>query len=161
MLKIFMCRMNPKIHYTKSVLSCTLVHLHEQCVWIWYLIRAAFVRSLKRFTSRYGISKIFISDNATCFAGSELSKFVQMMGSEWRFILEVSPWWGGFWERLIQSAKRCLRKCLGKTKLSYEELHTVLAEVECVLNSRPLCYIYSDSVDKGITPSHLSLGRRC
>ena len=83
-----------------------------------------------------------------------------MMDSEWRFILEVSPWWGGFWERLIQGAKRCLRKCLGKTKLSYEELLIVLAEVECVLNSRPLCCIYGDSVDEVITPSHLLLGRR-
>ena len=121
---------------------------------------AAFIRSLKRFTSRYGISKLFISDNATCFAGAELTEFVQMMGSEWRFILEVSPWWGGFWERLIRTAKCCLRKCLGKAKLSYEELLTVLSEVECVLNSRPLCYIYSDSVDEVITPSHLLFGRR-
>ena len=44
--------------------------------------------------------------------------------------------------------------------LTYEELLTVLVEIECVLNSRPLCYIYDDSVDDVITPSHLLFGRR-
>ena len=66
---------------------------------------------------------------------------------------------GAFWERLVQSTKRCLRKSLGKSMLTYEELLTVLVEIECVLNSRPLCYIYNDSVDDVITPSHL-FGRR-
>ena len=78
-----------------------------------------------------------------------------MKGSEWRYILEVSPWWGGSGERLIQSAKRCLRKCLGKAKLAYEELLVVLTEVECF--SAFMLYIYIYEV---ITPSHLLLGRR-
>ena len=120
----------------------------------------AFVRSLRRFIRRYGISKIYISDNATCFTGPELTTFIQQMNSEWKFILEASPWWGGFWERLVQSSKRCLRKILGKARLTYEELLTVIAEVECVLNSRPLCRIYNDNTDDVITPSHLLFGRR-
>ena len=118
----------------------------------------AFVRCLKRFIGRYGVAKLFISDNATCFVGPELTSFVQQINAEWKFILEASPWWGGFWERLVQSTKRCLRKSLGKSMLTYEELLTVLVEIECVLNSRP--YIYDDSVDDVITPSHLLFGRR-
>ena len=27
-------------------------------------------------------------------------------------------------------------------------------------NSRPLCYVYNDSIEEAITPSHLLLGRR-
>ena len=38
-----------------------------------------------------------------------------------------------------------------------DELATVLAEVEAVLNSRPL---YSDDVEEPLTPSHLIIGRR-
>ena len=29
---------------------------------------------------------------------------------EWRFNLERAPWWGGFFERMVGSVKRCLRK---------------------------------------------------
>ena len=120
----------------------------------------AFVRSLKRFVNRHGLSKLYVSDNATCFSGPELSSFLLNVESEWDFILSSSPWWGGYWERLVQSSKRCLRKILGRAKLTYEELLTVLAEVEGVLNSRPLCHIYDDSVDDVLTPSHLIFGRR-
>ena len=120
----------------------------------------AFVRSLKRFIGRRGISKLYISDNAGCFIGPELNTFLQQIHADWKFILQASPWWGGFWERLVQSVKRCLRKTLGKSKLNYEELYTVIVEIESVLNSRPLCYIYDDEIDDVITPSHLMHGRR-
>ena len=67
----------------------------------------AFVRSLKRFVNRYGLSKLYVSDNATCFTGPELSSFLLEVESEWDFILSSSPWWGGYWERLVQSIQRC------------------------------------------------------
>ena len=37
---------------------------------------------------------------------------------------------------------------------------TILVEVEGVLNSRPLTYVYSEGTDEPLTPSHLLLGRR-
>ena len=61
---------------------------------------------------------------------------------------------------LKKSTKRCLKKTLGKACLTYEELLTVLTEVECVLNSRPLSYLYPDDLEEPLTPSHLSSGRR-
>ena len=39
----------------------------------------------------------------------------------------------------------------------YEELLTVICEIESVINSRPLCYVYDDSIEEVITPSHLLL----
>ena len=33
---------------------------------------------------------------------------------EWQFNLERAPWWGGIFERMVKSAKRCLRKSVGK-----------------------------------------------
>jgi len=52
------------------------------------------------------------------------------------------------------------KKTLGKARLTYEELLTVLIEVECILNSRPLTYLYPDDLEEPLTPSHLSNGRR-
>ena len=66
---------------------------------------------------------------------------------------------GGFFERMIQNAKRCLRKTLRNAKLDYDELHTLLVEVEGTLHSRPLTYVSSDDVEGPLTPFHLIYGR--
>lgn len=118
------------------------------------------VNSLRRFISRRGKPKFFISDNARCFVGPELKRFLRDRNIEWQFILSKSPWMGGFWERMVQSVKRPLRKILRRTTISYDELLTVLAEIECVINCRPLCYMYSDDINEVLTPSHLMIGRR-
>ena len=73
--------------------------------------------------------------------------------------MEKSPWWGGFYERMVRSVKRCLKKVLRNARLTYEELLTLLIRVEGVLNSRPLTYVYPDQ-DEPLTPSHLVLGKR-
>ena len=40
--------------------------------------------------------------------------------------------------------KRCLRKAIGKARMDYDELVTVLVEVEATLNSRPISYLSSE-----------------
>ena len=67
---------------------------------------------------------------------------------------------GGCWERLVASVKRTLRAVIGSQHVTDEVLTTVLAEVEFVLNSRPLIYVSSDAGDPAaLTPNHLLLGR--
>ena len=61
---------------------------------------------------------------------------------------------------MVRSMKRCLKKTIGGSKLTYEELMTVTVEVEMILNSRPLSYVSSEDVDEPLTPSHLLHGRR-
>ena len=56
--------------------------------------------------------------------------------------------------------KSCVKKTLGRSKLLFDELTTSLVEVEAVLNSRPLTYLYSDDVEEPVTPSHLVIGWR-
>jgi len=37
---------------------------------------------------------------------------------KWIFNLEKAPWWGGFFEQMIQSVKRYPKKSIGKVRLS-------------------------------------------
>ena len=112
-----------------------------------------------------------ISDNAKTFKSAaatlhttlqspEIRKYFSQLYIEWKFNLEKAPWWGGIFERMIRSAKRCLRKAIGKTSLTYDELLTLVTEVEAVLNSRPLTYVSSEDTDEPLTPSHLLVGYR-
>ena len=61
---------------------------------------------------------------------------------------------------MIRIVKSTLRKVLGQARLNYEELYTILTEVEMTINSRPLTYIYESDSFETITPSHLVIGRR-
>jgi len=135
------------------------------------LTTEAFLQNFRRFTARRGIPKLVISDNAKTFksASKRLSRLLDipevqnhllLHNVKWSFILEKAPWWGGFYERMIKSMKRCLKKTLGNASITYEELSTVLIEVEAVLNSRPLSYVSCDDLEEPLTPSHLIYGRR-
>ena len=130
-----------------------------------------FLRSFKRFTSRRGIPIQMVSDNGKTFVSAaqiidnvlmspEVQQHFAGMKVKWIFNLEKAPWWGGFFERMVQSMKRCLKKAIGKAKLTYDELLTVLTEVEAIINSRPLTYFSSEDLEEPLTPSHLLTGHR-
>ena len=51
---------------------------------------------------------------------------------------------GGFWECLIGLTKTTLKKILGRTHAILEGLHTIVVEVEVLLNDRPISYASSD-----------------
>lgn len=82
------------------------------------------------------------------------------MHIEWRFNLERAPWWGGFFEIMVGSVKRCLRKVLSNSRVTSDELLTILVQIEGTINSRPLTYEYNESDTETLTPSHLIFGRR-
>ncbi|PFX23174.1 hypothetical protein AWC38_SpisGene12260 [Stylophora pistillata] len=81
-------------------------------------------------------------------------------GVKWIFNLESTPWWGSYFERLVQSVKRCLKKILKDAKVTSEELQTVLVEIGATLNSRPLTFVSSGEIEEPLTPYHLFCGRR-
>ena len=81
-------------------------------------------------------------------------------GIEWHFLPPYAPHMGGVWERLVRSVKTTLMALVTDRLLTDEELLSYLAEVEKVLNDRPLTKMGSDPKDDvPITPSDLLLLR--
>ena len=118
-----------------------------------------FINSIKKFTARRGCPKNIVSDKGKVFTSQKNQSFCAEQGITWKFNLDGAPWWGGFWERLVGMVKSCLKKSIGREKLSFTELLTVLFEVENVLNNRPLCFVYDDDVSDILTPNCLLYGR--
>ena len=118
----------------------------------------SFLRGFRRFTARRGVPDLIVSDNAKTFRSTEVARYMLQCGITQRFILPASPWWGGFYERLVKSVKTSLKKILGKSLISFEELQTVLCDVETVINTRPLVYHSEEDLDEVLTPSHLMYG---
>ena len=135
------------------------------------LTTEAFLRCLKRFIARRGLPSRMLSDNGRTFEAAatqikaivshpEVKSYLAGIGVQWTFNLPKAPWWGGVFERMVKAMKRCLRKSLGRARLTLDELTTALVEVEAVLNSRPLTYVSTDDFEVPLTPSHLLVGRR-
>ncbi|XP_015750618.1 PREDICTED: uncharacterized protein LOC107330533 [Acropora digitifera] len=95
--------------------------------------------AFRRFTSRRGLPVTLLSDNARRFKSASKDMYIVMIsrakevthytpnnGVTWKFIVERAAWWGGFWERLIQTVKRTIKKMTGRSSLSFEELNRVV-----------------------------------
>ena len=65
---------------------------------------------------------------------------------------------GGIFEQIISRTKRCLRKTLGNARVNYQEVLTILKEIENVLNNRPLTTVYYDEILQPLTPNKLLYG---
>ncbi|XP_065095607.1 uncharacterized protein LOC135717444 [Ochlerotatus camptorhynchus] len=137
-----------------------------------------FVAALQRFISRRGMVSNIYSDNGTTFVGAnhelaalrtlfedqghqrKLNDFCITKSIQWHFIPPRSPHFGGIWEAGVKSAKHHLKRVVGETKLTYEEMSTFLAQTEAILNSRPLIPVSDDPNDvEVLTPSHFLIGR--
>ena len=120
--------------------------------------------------ARRGRPELIISDNAAqfklvktvidkqwkqLFFDEEVVTYFSDKGIRWQFTTALAPWQGGFYERLVGLVKRCLRKAIGAKRLTLEQFVVILSEVEAVLNTRSLTYVYED-FESGftLTPAH-------
>lgn len=129
-----------------------------------------FLRLFRRFVGRRSCPSLIISDNGSNFRATEtfvrgffqqeeVQQFFESRRCQWKFIPPKAPWQGGFYERMIGTVKRCLRKVLHKKRISLDELRTVLVEIEARVNNRPLTYV-NDNINEPevLTPNHLLQG---
>ena len=79
-----------------------------------------------------------------------LKRFVARRGLPRRFISDNG--------KTFKAASKYLDAI--RAHFSLDELTTALAEIEAVLNSRPLSYVSGEDVEEPITPSHLIVGRQ-
>ncbi|XP_067209400.1 uncharacterized protein [Linepithema humile] len=135
----------------------------------------AFIAAYKRFTSRRGVCATLTSDCGTNLKGanaelqrlfSSASKEAQNLatllskdGTLWKFNPPSAPHFGGKWEAGVKSMKYHLKRVVGNTLLTYEEMNTLLIQVEAILNSRPLSALTDDPDDLTVlTPGHFLMG---
>lgn len=136
---------------------------------------AKFIQAFRRFIARRGICETVYSDNAPTFkrASKELrevwtairdpltQEYIAGKAIAWKFIAERAPWWGGFYERLIRSVKSTIRKTLSRNIVDFAEMQTLLTEVEAMINSRPLTFVYNEVGEPiPLTPATIICGRR-
>ena len=63
------------------------------------------------------------------------------------------------WRPLGSSSEEHLSRIVGETKLNFEELATVLCQIEACLNSRPLIPLPGDVNVDILTPGHFLIGK--
>ncbi|XP_046868544.1 uncharacterized protein LOC124460997 [Drosophila willistoni] len=136
----------------------------------------SFLAALRRFVSLRGKCNKIYSDNGTNFIGAkrsldEMQKLLASQphiekvgnapandGIQWVFIPPHASHWGGKWESAVRCVKLHIRRVIGKSTLTYEQMRTLLAQVSAVVNSRPLCY-NSDTDINYLSPAHFLIGR--
>ena len=107
--------------------------------------------------SIHGAPKLIISDNGPTFS-DKVKTFALLKRITWKLNIQKAPWMGGISERMIWCITRCLRKTLDNARANYQELLTILKEIENVLNNRPLTVVYYEEILQPLTPNKLLYG---
>ena len=130
----------------------------------------AFEAALQRFISRRGCPQHLYTDNGGNFAGARnkctrLQSFLQGQKTDddirhflatqhnliWHNIPALSPHMGGLWEAAVKGMKTHLKRVMGTSRFTFEELTTIVCRIEACLNSRPLIPMYSHNPDGLVT----------
>ncbi|XP_070521634.1 uncharacterized protein [Cardiocondyla obscurior] len=136
---------------------------------------SAFLAAFRRFTSRRGLCSELRSDCGTNFVGADAelrqlfaahSREFKLIADKlanlrvrWRFNPPAASHFGGIWEAAVKACKHHLRRVMGETTLTYEEMATLLAQIKACLNSRLLAALSDDPEDlAALTPGYFLMG---
>ncbi|XP_062713787.1 uncharacterized protein LOC134290629 [Aedes albopictus] len=169
-------RATPTKHYVAIFICLVTKAVHLELASD--LTSEAFLAAFKRFVARRGKPILVMCDNATNFVGAkrQLDELRQLFidqtfqesivrgavedDIEFRFIPARSPNFGGLWEAAVKSFKGHFKRTIGDRVLQYDEMITVLPQVEAILNSRPLTPVSNDPLDfEALTPGHFLVQR--
>lgn len=137
-----------------------------------------FLACFKRFIARRGLPTDVFCDNGGSFRGArnelvrlyelqasqdhqtQVHNFSAQQGINFHFVPSYSPVFAGLAEAAVKSMKFHLKRILQNYILTYEQLNTILCQIEAVLNSRPLLPVTADDVNdfSYITPGHFLVG---
>lgn len=160
-----------KAYVAVFVCFCTkAVHLELVCD----LTTAKFIQALRRFVSRRGLCYEIYSDNGRNFVGAanELRNLIRTKehqqalaeectenGIRWHFNPPKASHFGGLWEAAIFSAQKHFNRIVGPHRLAYDDMETLLSQIESCLNSRPIAPMSDDPSDYDpLTPGHFLVG---
>ncbi|XP_069184059.1 uncharacterized protein [Procambarus clarkii] len=130
----------------------------------------AFLQAFRRFAAQRSCPKLMIPDNGSNFVAGEaclqeiwnhpeVHSVLKQRQCYWKFIPPKALWHGGFYERMVGTVKKCLRKTLHRQKINLTELQTLVVEIEARVNNRPLTYLSEDfSQREPLSPSHMIHG---
>lgn len=152
-------------------MACRAVHLEVA----YSLDTDSCINALRRFVCRRGQVSHLRSDNGTNFIGAErelrealaalnhskIQRAFLQEGIKWSLNPPTASHHGGVWERIIRMVRRILTSVLHQQTLNDEGFHTVLCEVEAILNDRPITKLSGDPNDlEALTPNHLLTMKR-
>lgn len=139
------------------------------------LSTSAFLAAFRRFVSRRGRPTDVYSDNGKNFEGAKnelehiqrffldsnqnIHSFCANESITWHLCPPKAPHFGGLWEAAVKVAKTHLYRQLGNSRLTFEEMTTLLTQIEAAMNSRPLVPLSEDPNDLScLTPAHFLIG---
>lgn len=131
--------------------------------------------SSQRFTPKRGLCEEIHCENGINFVGAEktlnemhnfvLKNYINFKHITipdpiaWHFIPPSSPHLGGLWEASVKSVKYHQYRIMRNDCLTYEEISTLLTQIEACLNSRPLTLMFNDHNDpKPLILAHFLIG---
>lgn len=143
------------------------------CVFVCFAVKAihlelvsdlsteAFLAAFRRFLSRRGRCAQIYSDCGSNFVGANrqikemLRDTANKENFSWHFNPPAAPHFSGLVEAGVKSVKTHLLRVIGLQILTFEEMSTVLCQIEALLNSRPLCPLSTDPNDFSVlSPGH-------